>query len=202
MTDARTQPWSEESERTVNGAILVHPRKLVEVLPFVGPEDFFHPSLRYIFQAMVDLDAAAKPVDAATVVDQMRASGTFDRLNHVGGGDFITGLMSTVVTVENVPYHAKVVRTKAERRRCLELLREIIDEGYSPLSDEEWRERRDQRLLSVMTGSRGQAAEVSSIKVVMHEFATELQHRAERRQSGQSWSTAPPGAVWRGWCSA
>ena len=50
------------------GGILVHQRKFNDVAEFLTAEDFYHPALRAIYEAMIELDANSKPIDALTVV--------------------------------------------------------------------------------------------------------------------------------------
>src|SRR5438445_11968411 len=108
-----TPPHSVEAEESVIGGVLVHARKFNDVAEFLPPDDFYHPALRAIYEAMIELDAASKPIDSLTVVEQMRALETVDKLRAFNGPDFLTELMSKVVTVENIAYHARIVRGKA-----------------------------------------------------------------------------------------
>jgi hypothetical protein len=127
---------SLEAEESVIGGILVHAPKLHEVIPIVkSAGDFDHPALRAIYEAMLELDAASKPVDALTVLEQMRASDTVDKLNAFNGADYLTDLMAKVVTAENIGYHAKLVRDKAAARRLLEVARQMhgaVHSGEDP----------------------------------------------------------------------
>src|SRR6185503_14471398 len=106
-------PQSQEAEESVIGGVLVHPKTFNDVTEFLTPEDFYHPALKAIFEAMIELDRVSKPVDALTVAEQMRASETFDKLRAFGGADYLTELMAKVVTVENIGYHGRIVRGKA-----------------------------------------------------------------------------------------
>ena len=65
----------------------------------------------------------------------MRALETFDKLRAFNGADYLTELMSKVVTVENIGYHARIVRGKATARRLVEACREIAARGYGEYGD-------------------------------------------------------------------
>jgi replicative DNA helicase len=125
-----TPPHSIEAEESVIGGVLVHPRKLLDVVPVLRPDDFYQPALRAIYEAMLELDGASRPVDALTVIEQMRSLETFDKLRAVGGADYFTDLMAKVVTVENIGYHARIVRSKAKRRRMAESLRALTAAAF------------------------------------------------------------------------
>src|ERR1700759_1887673 len=87
-------PHSIEAEESVIGGILVHARKFNDVAEFLSAEDFYHPALRAIYEAMLELDATSKPIDSLTVIEQMRAFETCDQLRAVNGAEYLTELMS------------------------------------------------------------------------------------------------------------
>lgn len=140
FTDARSKmlPHNPEAEASVLGGALLAPRALVDVIELVRPADFYHPVNALVFQAMLDLDDAAKPIDPLTVAEQMRTSGTYERLRGVGGEAYFAQLMSTVVTVENLAYHAKLVEDAAARRRFIEAAQEGQAKARS--GEDDWRD--------------------------------------------------------------
>lgn len=114
----RVPPHSNEAEESIIGAILVHPKIVFpQVRDRVRGEDFYHPALRSIYEAMVGLDRDGHPIDSVTVWDRMRAWDTHDRLRTFGGPDHLTRLMAGVVTVDNIGYHADIVTSRAALRR-------------------------------------------------------------------------------------
>lgn len=131
----RVPPHSSEAEESVIGGILVHPKTFNQVAELLTPEDFYHPAQRAIYEAMVELDRAGKPIDALTVVEQMRALDTVDKLRAFHGADHLTVLMSQIVTVENIPYHAGIIRSKATARRLVTSCTEVAARGYGEYVD-------------------------------------------------------------------
>lgn len=127
-------PHHQEAEETVIGAVLVHQRCFADV-SFLAPDDFYHPALRSIYEAMRELDGQSKPIDALTVAEQMRATDTFGKLNAFNGAEFFTDLMMRVVCFENVGYHARIVSEKATARRLVEACRRVTARGYSDYGD-------------------------------------------------------------------
>jgi replicative DNA helicase len=133
-----SMPQSTEAEETVVGAILVHPHLLPKLQAILKIDNFYHPAARAIYEAMIALDHASRPIDALTVLDQMRALETIDKLRAFNGSDYLTDLMAKVVTVENIGYHARIVRDKATARALVVAAREIAAKGsgdYGDLSD-------------------------------------------------------------------
>jgi replicative DNA helicase len=93
--------------------------------------------------------------------------------------------MAKVVTVENLAYHARLVARKAEKRRWLDALSNLVASGYSEGSDDAWFETAEQTLVELTTKG-GIGTDVIPIKKALHEFSDELAHRVNRRKSGAS----------------
>ncbi|MCA1663914.1 MAG: replicative DNA helicase, partial [Myxococcales bacterium] len=177
-----TPPHSLEAEESVVGGILVHARKFNDVAEFLVPDDFYHPALRAIYEAMIELDSASKPIDSLTVVEQMRALETIDKLRAFNGPDYLTELMAKVVTVENIGYHARIVRGKATARRLVEACREISARGYGEYGDvDEYIDAAEREIFEIAQRSQKQSFE--KIKDVLHTTIRNLEKRYEKKQA-------------------
>lgn len=172
-------PQSTEAEESVIGGILVYSRKFAEVAEIVEVQDFYQPALRSVFEAMLELDRAAKPIDAVTVAEQMRTLETIGRLTAFGGADYLPNLMAKVVAVENIAYHARIVRAKGERRRTIETLRELAAAGLGEDSDDEYRERVTRDLLAML--SKQSDSKGVPLKQVMKEACQAVEKRYDTR---------------------
>lgn len=122
-------------ERSAVGGVLVHPKVFVEASPECIAGDFYEPAHGAIWGAFEALDRERRPIDPITVWEQMRVERTVDRLKHCGGHDYIARLMAEVVTVENIAYHARLVRKHAEKRRWATTLRELADRAHNDAED-------------------------------------------------------------------
>src|SRR5262245_53841892 len=80
-----TPPHSVEAEESVIGGVLVHPKTFNQVAEFLTPDDFYHPALKAVYESMIELDANSKPIDQLTVVEQMKAMATFEKLRAFDG---------------------------------------------------------------------------------------------------------------------
>src|SRR5207249_1475789 len=88
-------PYNLEAECTTIGALLVDPERLVDVVPVIGPEDFYDPSHRLVYAAMRQLYEDRKPVDFVTVAEALRSS---KRIADIGGSAFLASLTANVPT--------------------------------------------------------------------------------------------------------
>ena len=90
----------------------------------------------------------------------MRALETFDKLRAFNGADYLTELMSKVVTVENIAYHARIVRGKATARRLVEACREISARGYGEYGDvDEYIDAAEREIFEIAQRSQKQSFE-------------------------------------------
>ena len=75
----------------------------------------------------MNLYTSNKAVDFATVLDEMKRQGVYDRF---GGQAYIAELMSCITTTANAGYHIDIVRDYAFRRRLLEASDKIANLAY------------------------------------------------------------------------
>ena len=167
---------------SVVGGILVSTRAFNAVSDLVEPGDFYHPTIAAIYQAMVDLDTAGKPIDQLTIVEQMRASDTFGRLRAFNGEAYFAELMTRVATVDNLPYHARIVRGKATARRLIEVGQEIASHGYGDYGEiDEYLDNSERLIFEV--AQRTQRMSYEPVKRVLRTTIKNVETRHHRKQA-------------------
>lgn len=114
---ARTPPQDLDAERSVLGGMLLSAKAVDECQEILHGEDFYRPAHELVFAAIGALSSRAEPVDAITVVDELRRRGDLTR---VGGAPFIHTLIAASITTANAGYHARIVRDVAVLRRIIE----------------------------------------------------------------------------------
>lgn len=177
-----TPPHSIEAEESVVGGILLHAATLNKVAEFLLAEDFYHPALRAIYEAMLELERASKPIDVLTVAEQMKSLETIDKLRAFNGVDYLTELMGKVITVENIEYHGRIIRGKATARRLVSACSEIAARGYGEYGDvDEFIDAAEHEIFEV--AQRAQKTSFEPIKRVLKETITALGKRYERKQA-------------------
>jgi replicative DNA helicase len=124
MDRLQTPPHSVEAEQAVLGGLLLDTQAWDQVGDTVGPEDFYRPDHRLIFEAIGDLVAETKPIDVVTVAEQLGARG---KLADVGGLAYLSTLVRDTPTAANARAYAQIVREKA-------LLRSLVSAGNSIVS--------------------------------------------------------------------
>lgn len=118
-----------EAERAVLGAVLLRPS---EVLPLVASKldeaDFYHPAHAVIFRCMKSLDARSEPIDSVTLADELRRA---ERLNAIGGLQYLGSLEDTTPTSGKAEAHAAIVADLAAVRRLQVLGQSIVEAATS-----------------------------------------------------------------------
>ena len=178
----RLLPHSLDAERSVVGGVLMQPKAFHQLADLVEAQDFYHPAHAAIYQAMVDLDAASKPIDQITVAEQMRASDSLGKLRAFNGEAYFSELTSAVVTVENIAYHARHIRSKATARRLIEAAQEIAAKGYGEYGDaEEYIDEAERAIFEI--AQRSQRTTYDPVKRILTGTIKSLESRYERKQA-------------------
>lgn len=125
-------PQANELEEAVLGAIMLEKAALTTVLGFLYPEHFYSESHRLIYESIVKLRKADRPVDMRTVVNQLQADGFIEL---VGGPIYIAELTSKVSSAANIEYHARIVIERAILRDLIQIASRIHQDAYEDGAD-------------------------------------------------------------------
>ena len=115
-------PQNITAEQNVLSAMLIGAKVIDKVAEILKPEDFYRPSHRIIYQVMLALHAKEQPVDLITVIEELKRR---NKLDDVGGVNYVTLLGELAVTAANVEWHAKIVADEAVLRQVAEGCNEI-----------------------------------------------------------------------------
>jgi replicative DNA helicase len=124
----RSLPSDIEAEIATLGSIILDADKMIEVSEFVTADDFYKYSHRIIFQAMQALADKREPVEALTLINQLKQNG---QLEEIGGVSAVTNLVATLPgTAANAVYYAKIVEEKSLARKVIRTLTETTTKIY------------------------------------------------------------------------
>jgi replicative DNA helicase len=123
----KVPPNDLEAERAVLGSILLDNVALSNVEGILAASDFYHPAHGVIYEAIVSIAGRREPVDVVTLAAELRSR---ERLNTVGGAQYLGELTDTIPTVAHAESHARIVADLAGVRRMIEVAHEIIGRGY------------------------------------------------------------------------
>ncbi|MCA1064429.1 replicative DNA helicase (plasmid) [Rossellomorea sp. AcN35-11] len=132
MTMDRMPPANIEAEQAVLGAVFYEPSILVTIMGILEPDDFYRSSHIKIYRVMCNLNDKGKPVDIIGVTEELSSQG---ELEDVGGVSYMSDLASSIPTVANVEFYAKIVEEKAILRRLIRSATTLISDAYEQKDD-------------------------------------------------------------------
>lgn len=128
----RTPPRAVEVEQAVLGAMLIDKEAVPKVVELLDESSFYTPLHQRIFRAASSLFAKGEPVDAVTVLDELRRQG---QLQAAEDPFYITELTRSTTTAANIEYHARIVLEKALMRSLITASTEVASRAYSDTED-------------------------------------------------------------------
>ena len=124
---ARIMPHNIEAEQSVLGCCLLDDTALLHIMENLKVEDFYTQSHQTIFESMVEIYSANKPVDYITLSDELDRRGV---LESVGGIDYITTLTNIVPSAANSKHYVTIVKRDSTLRKLIRSSQDIIDHAY------------------------------------------------------------------------
>jgi len=120
-------PYNEEAEQSVLGSILLEPEIIDKVSERLKPEDFYRKAHQILFQTLIDLREAQKPIDFVTITELLHERG---KLEEVGGVPYLNEVTTAVPTTAHVDHYVGIVEEKAIRRFLIQENQKIIRQAY------------------------------------------------------------------------
>ena len=124
--DKRVLPHNLDAEASILGGVILRNDVLTQ-LDTLEVEDFYDLKHKVVFQAIRNLEAAAKPIDVVTLEVEIEKQG---RLDAVGGIAFLGELALRVPTADNVVAYAEIVQEKRQATKLMLAANEIHEAGY------------------------------------------------------------------------
>ena len=125
-------PQSIELEEAVLGAVMIQKDAFGTVSDLLRPESFNTTKHNLIWQAVQSLAAADQPIDALTVVEQLKTMGA---LEDAGGQVYIASLTRKVASTAHLYRHAQILAQKATARDLIAFAADIEERAYDDTQD-------------------------------------------------------------------
>ncbi|RFB31986.1 replicative DNA helicase [Brevibacillus sp. VP] len=181
------------AEQSVLGAVLLK-QSVLDKITFLEPRDFSIDSHQKLFEVMRYMDSNSIPIDIVTVTTE------YLNLNKLADPKFvtyITELAGACPTATNVKHYAKLLKSKAIRRRGKQALNEALllsEENYE--SDEEYYSAVESVVASLRPSDSGKMQHVKDIREGYFEHLTKEPDTLKTGFIGfDDWA----GGVQRGW---
>ena len=169
MTE-KIMPQAIEIEQCVLGAMFLSDQAVKKCVENLTPDVFFLDAHRKIFEVMQNLSEQNIMIDAPLVIAELEKRGILDS---VGGTEYLTVILNSVISSSNIDEHIKIVNEKAILRRLIDVSSSIIDNAYdgdTELSDV--LETAETKILNVVKTRKG--SEFKSIQDVLNRTVEQI----------------------------
>jgi replicative DNA helicase len=122
----RPLPSSPETERAILGSILLDNALVAQAIEILKPNDFYVPSNRRVFQAMIFLFEHGSEIDPILIAEDLKRDGS---LEMVGGMISLSNLSNGLPRVNTIVPYAKVIRGKSLLRQLIKTAEKITAEA-------------------------------------------------------------------------
>ena len=122
----RSLPHTAEAERAILGGVVLDNSLISQAIELLRREDFYIPSHRRIFNAMIALFERGEEINPILIGEELKKE---NALESVGGISFITNLTFGLPHSTNIAHYAKVVRGKSMLRQLIKAANKITQEA-------------------------------------------------------------------------
>ena len=134
MYAERLPPHDIDAEESVIGSVLIDGDSLNKVTPLLKPSDFYSEKSRWCYEAAISLVEKGDPVDQVSISHELAL---LDRLEGVGGTEYIAHLVMVVPTSVHIEHYGQIVRRTSIMRQLIQVGGDIASIGYEGSSDPE-----------------------------------------------------------------
>ena len=130
----REFPQAPDAERGVLSSILLAPKEVIgmAVESGVKKESFYIPGHGEIFEALLELWNANKPIDFITIAQFLRDR---NKLDQVGGAAALNDLFVYLPTAANAGYYIEILLQKSTLRQIIQVCNEYSARSYEEQED-------------------------------------------------------------------
>lgn len=123
----RKMPQNLEAEMSILGACFLSSYALDKVCEEVTSDMFFSEANKIIFDAIFSLHQNKEPLDTTMLVNEIEKKTS---INSIGGLEYLSEVIDSVITAANIDYYIDIVREKALRRKLIEVSTSITTSAF------------------------------------------------------------------------
>ncbi len=160
----RQMPHSLEAEQSVIGSMIVDRDAIMTCSEILSKDDFYNQQYGILFESIVELYTAGKPVDEITLQDKLREKGVAPEVASI---EYIQDLAISVPTTYNVKSYANIVKDKSVLRSIIRVNQNIENMCFEGSEDMETILNRTEKDIFSLVQNRGETDYVPISKIVM-----------------------------------
>ena len=169
MYAERLPPHDVDAEESVIGSVLIDGDSLNKIAPFLRSSDFYSEKGRWCYEAVLALLERGEPIDQISVAHELSLH---DRLEGVGGTDFLGHLVSVVPTSVHIEHYGRIVHHASTMRQLIRVGGDIAAIGYESGPDLEESLSKAENLLFRVRSGRG-SSDFTHIRDVLDTYIEE-----------------------------
>jgi len=127
MSVGREMPHSVEAEQAVIGALLVNSAAMPAIVNLLKTKDFYFENNKEIYKTALELFDEGEPIDLVTVSNRLDMK---DKINAVGGRDYLGYLASNIITTQNITNYCRIIHEKSIQRQLINGFENIKNIAY------------------------------------------------------------------------
>ena len=181
----RKMPQSLEAEMAVLGVVFLNNSYLSKICEELTSDMFYFDQNKKIFEALKNMYETKTPVDLTTLTEELDKK---KNLSAIGGVEYLSEVVDSVVTPSNIDYYIQIVKDKAIARFLIETSSEITTEAYDG-SDDVTRllDRAESSILNVV--KQRKTSEFLTIGQALQRAREQLDYVAQNKSSLSGLST-------------
>lgn len=181
----RKLPQNLEAEMSVLGSCFLSTTALERVCEELTSDMFFLEANKHIFDAIYELHQNKIPLDSTTVKNELEKKVS---LNSIGGIEYLSEIIDSVITAANTEYYIEIIREKALRRKLIEVSTSITSSAFD--EDSETNEVIDNAEKSIFTVTKARkAGEFKNIAEVIRNTQERIEALAKNKREITGLST-------------
>ena len=171
----RRMPQNLEAEMSILGSCFLSSYALDKVCEEVTSDMFYSDANKKIFDAIYDLHENKIPLDTTTLVNEIEKK---SNINTIGGYEYLSEVVDSVITAANIDYYIDIVREKALRRKLIEVSTMITTSAFD--EDSETNDIIDNAEKNIFNVTKARkAGEFKAIKDVMKSTQAQIEDLAK-----------------------
>ncbi len=128
----RKLPQNLDAEMAILGSCFLSSYALDKVCEEVTEDMFFSDANKKIFSSIYELHQNKIPLDTTMLINEIEKR---DNINTIGGVEYLSEVVDSVITAANIDYYIEIVREKALRRKLIEVSTNITTSAFDEDSE-------------------------------------------------------------------
>ena len=170
-------PYDLVAEQSVLGSMMLSNNAVEKACEKLFPQSFYVEKHQIIFKALVDLYNKRTPIDMTTITSELT---TTNKINDIGGVEYIADLLSMVPSAANIDYYIQIVEDNYLLRSVIDTSTDISTLAYEHNGEvSDILDQVENKIVSVIGKRR--SSEFREIGEVLNSFQSNLEKLAETK---------------------